>query len=912
MNKLRCLFRFIFLLATLSAISVCQAAEVSFEVKERAGITRSNETVVYSIPLSQTADILSTSSMEIVGYDAAFTVLSRYGGAPSDTTKPIRVVLVAFQDSFLANQTKKYTFLTSGNGPIGGAGLAEEKAGYVEISTGAAIFRISKSKGNIFDFVSIGGTTVLSSPPEDGFYVELKGVLYSSGNAVPTVEIEENNPIFSIIKVSGEFKDNSGNTLYPADAVDLKSNKYKADSPLRYTLRYYAYKNKSYVRLFATLKNENYGSSFYVTDTYEPIHNAYIDQAFLKTTLTGLASNKTVQFDGFSREYSSGKFDVYQDEISPMTSTSHNWQYTFNGQTIKVGKYSGGANVRDSNAGLFVADRWFWEQFPNQLSVENNSVSANLWPDTGNTHRLLGGSWKTHEMLYYFHSNDNDFSDELAYLRKRPVIWCTGDYYSKSNFTWGMLPGKITLDEDVTFPAGESLQNALDRHSKRHRSILDSDYLDSGNSILDLMEKKSIKFNLSDSPMRYFNWYGWLNFGAIPRAANFGYSNQHYDWSFTALSGFLRFNDFKQFEMGEIWVNHLCDLLTVHDPDATGTSGPMTLTDYDIHGGQRDEQDALMSYYPDRNIAGAVSEPRGMSHMWTKGMALQYLLTGERRYVESLEHVWEHVDRMRNSTFNDNFETRHQWRGIDALVEGYLVNGSNEQLAIAYNMFYRNLLSREGGNCKDLNDPTTCTPDGVSGWLASWYETPNLVWAGYDSWGIEFCIKLHERLTEAGMVNEAKVVKLFLGRWAMWIKNTVFGTSLYPFGEYYNNLSEYYPYSFANNELNPYTGANPDNAWNSSYSFVYADLLMFQYEHSGDENFKKLADVIFKDFQFYNYTAGKQQTKKTSYPVDGWWDNTPSGSWKLPKEIYNPAYYVKHYFDMQERNRPIIKSITEP
>ncbi len=878
------------ILIILSFYSPAYSTSVQLTVQERYDADRTNAPVTYGVPFSENDNITTTSSLGIAGQNAQFRVLSRYNGTPDDSTKPIRMVLVDFQTDINANATKEFTLSTAETGPFVATNLAVDSVNYVEINTGTGSFRISKSKGNIFDQVSVGGMPLISPPVSDGFSVVHDGTEYSSANTPPTlVVIEENGPLRCVVRVEGVFTSQAGIILKPPTTrVGTLP-----DSPIRYTIRYFAYKNNSFLKLQVALRNENKGWTYQSTD---PIHNIRISEAYLKTTLTGLGTNKTVAFDGYSDNFTSGNYSILQREISDGSKPAYTWKYdiTKNGNNVVTGaQYDSYVDLRDNSKGLMVANRWFWQNQPSGVKVNNNEVRMNLWPAIpGQTHRILGGIWKTHEIMYYFHGTDTNFTDEVAHIKKRLIARCTDEHYAKTDFFPFIAPSSV--NSNYTFPAGEKLQVALDQHSNSHRAKFDQYFIKNKwapNTVFNIREGRKVE--LSASPLQYATWYGWLEFGGMPRAAGFGYSNQHYDWSYLALLGFLRFTDYNMFDIAEEFLRHKADILVIHDPDAKTTDG----LDYEYHGGQRYEEDALFSYHEDYGPFNTA--PRKASHFWNAGLTLQYLLTGEKNYYDVLSQTTQHITRVWNSAAMNNVETRNSNRGIEALCHSYALEGKSEYLDTAYAMFKNNLLAREGG---------ATAKDGVSGWIHSEANNTDGVWIGYEAIQQEPLVKLYYALTGAGESTKAQDVKNFLFRWGTWARDTYF--TVLPSGQYQNNMAQYHPYITYQGwtKSGGYIG-NPDG----EYTETYSDLFAFLYQEAPQtekNGWLDMARRCFKDYQFYENTGTWTATlflANNGFGASGLPETISSGNWKIAKALTKPMFYIRTEWLIG--NAPLIMNI---
>ena len=866
----------LFFIAALSA-NPAKGLEVQLKVLERSGITRKSAPVSYGIPFAETDNILSTDQLEIQGVESQMRVLSRYHGTPDNPDKPIRVVLVDFQTDIDSKEQR--TFILTTNNKVKKQKtiqLANENSHAIEIDSGPARFFISKDRGNVFQKVVLKDSILLNNPVDDGFVIRYKGKLYSSSQLPPSrVTIEENGPLRCVVKVDGQFADPSGNVLYPPTTRSGQ----KPDSPLRYTLRYTAYKGKNFLKLEAKLRNENKG---WTHRKAEPVHNISIDAAYIQTTLTPTDEPREVRFGDFQAKVGASVFTLLQRELSDGTRPNYRWEYSIskdNKQIQSGDTFSGSIALSSRRNGLAVIDRWFWQNQPIGASISKNRLKMMLWPKVSSPQRILGGIWKTHELLYVFHSGQTSFVEEEAHLRKRLIARPSDQYLARTNFFPFLAPQAIS--SDFQFPHGERLQTALNLHNNNHLAKFDKTLITNKtypNTFESLRQGRKVL--LSNSPKRFASWYGWLEFGGMPRAANFGYHNQHYDWSYVALLGFLRFDRYDLLDLAEELLQHKLDILFIHDPDATKGM------DFEYHGGQRYEADALLSYHYDYP-AVVNTAPRKTSHYWTKGVTMQYLLTGQQQFLDVLLQGMEHVQRIHNSPTMRDAEVRNSMRAIDALCNGYLVTGDEKLLHTAYIIFVDNLLSREGG-------PQAA--DNASGWLNGSVSDKYDVGVGGDSWGCEPFIKLYEALDGAGLITERDKLGEFMNRWATWLKDKVL-TQL-PMGHYNPTGTKYFPY-IGKNYWSEKTGWY-SNIANRAILFPYSDLFAFQYLHSDDTDkmvWLNLARNIFKDYHFY--TQNTQGWLKIQFDVLGGVQGFPadsllaSGSFKCAKSITKPMYYLR-------------------
>src|SRR6185437_9355234 len=152
------------------------------------------------------------------------------------------------------------TLTNAGTGNVGGANLATDNttAGTITVDTGAAQFTIRKANFNGLDKVVAGGVTVVASGTSTGLAITgpapggtscgtCTTTYTSSNDAASTAVIEENGPVRAVVKADGAHKDSAGNTY------------------MRWTVRLYFYKGKSYVRANVSLRNADNASAAFNT-----------------------------------------------------------------------------------------------------------------------------------------------------------------------------------------------------------------------------------------------------------------------------------------------------------------------------------------------------------------------------------------------------------------------------------------------------------------------------------------------------------------------------------------------------------------------------------------------------------------------------------------------------------------------
>jgi len=911
------------------------AIAIPFTVTERAGVARTQGHISYGVPIAKSANILSTGTLEVQGFQAAFTVLSRYGGVPTDETKPIRMVLVDFQDSIGASSTKNYVLATTGSGPVALADLAVDKGGYVEVDTGAAVFRISKSTGNLFDHVSVGGVTLVDSPASSGMTVTVNGNEYSSYNNIPQVEIYRNGPMAAVVVVRGSLEDNSHNFLVPpTPALD----KVKPDSHVEYAFYYWFYKGKSFVKVDQTLKNNGRGWSRLASQSVEHL---YVDSWKSELEYTAAEENKTAEYKGYSDGYTAEHYALTQGENNDHGFEVNGYDFAYRlskggAQIASGGKYSGYVGLRDAKGGIMLAEKWFWQNYPGAYEVENNLLrysflparspdSKGFSPPAGYSmdgvterylgaeqqYRILGGMWKTHRTIYYFHTGATAYNEVVAEVQAPLVIRCTPAYIGDTKFFSFQFNPDFTTD--YKFPAGEKLQDSITRWRDYARSIWDPAYDTSfGKSFSSLREARKVplwqwkKDSDGSTAKTYPSWYGWLRFGGSPRSYNFGFNSQHYEFAYQAYLVWQRDAYYPAYQAYEELVEHLVDVLTLHDPGAATAANPYD--DILLNGSQRYEQDALADNFKDR--AEPINDPFvGNAHVWTRGVFVYYLLTGDPRYAEVMDQYLFHVDAAKGAGAAKG-ETRDLTRLMGPAINYWEVYGDTAALDLAWYIWQR--LEASGvavGSDKFVLD---CR-------IAS-----NKLWIGYDAMGSPYLLRLYNALVEAGMGTRASSLLDKLVKMANWNKDMVMGAWPNSPGSYSADGAIYYKYTTAN-ALFLNDAANGDlsrdlpyrwdsTGFNANYSLAWCDLYAFMYTVTGKDVWLSMARTAFKDRFMYNFVDPAGQAVAVDSPF---WQplGIPavpgSGSWKFGMSITQPQLYLQLEYQLsQPFPAPDIQTIT--
>lgn len=879
-----------------------QAFSIDLTVSERAGIDRANAPISYGIPLKRSSNITSTESLGLFDgtteIASQFRVISRYGGTPTDTSKPIRVVLADTQFDLLTSKNITLTLKNTGSGTAFGK-LASENSNGITVDTGAAIFSFNKTGNfNLFNSVIVGTSEVVSPHNNNGIELEVDNVVYASYNSqAELVEIEENGPFRAVVKARGFYRDSNSNKLFPP----------LGDTGLEYECHIVLYKDKSYARVFFTHMSENFGWAVKAT---HPNHSIDFNWLRIKTTLN-TKSDMVASFDGYtSTPYNTGKHLLAQTHSEISQNESDNFSYIIQkGSTVQStgSRYDSYADLSDNTIGIMVANRWFWQTWPKAVEFDNNDVNFYLWPDEKTDYTFLGGNYKTHEILYFFHENlgsGYNFSQELAQLKSRPIFLASSEHYAYTEFIDFMPP--ISLKTDYTFPGGEKLQAAYDTWENSIQAKYDGNLATTINNsdFNKIREARPFIWSGGIHDGQYMNWYGWRTFGDMWRYGTYGSAALHYNWDYISLVHGLRFNNHTMLEVGEQMALHHSDFAITHDPTGTDDTGG-AYTELWYRGGGRYELDSQMQRGNNMYSFSGSNDPRGGAHTWFKGIILQYMLTGNGVYLNSINQMidhWTHnfktngiagLDCSQGPCW-DSAESRQTHRVIQMMTDIWKLTGDINHLNLVNDIVNNSLL-------ENLEEKIAGQPQGYYHYdskVSSCCGSTCNAHPFYDGLAIKPLITAYHELKMNGYETTANAIFDHMLRKSKWYRDTIFTNyEIAPCGTYGtgDNSGKYFPYQIR-------TSWKEDCTWNDTtndgtgyinYAMFAADAFAFVYELTGDSSWFDLARNTFKDNWLYKSQETFQNINLTNLGnVDGL-DATPANAWmKSGNQLEKPMYYL--------------------
>ncbi|GEM_PF-6908064 len=666
---MRCLH---ILLAGLAipALSFAQGLSVPLTVPESSGVSRVAEPVTVGVPLSRQPGVLSIDRLGLfdgsVAVPAQFRVLSRWDGSATDTTRPIRWVLVDFQATLPAGGSRVYTLRDTGSGNAGPQGLTldtSDPAAWV-VRTGAIDARIPLNRGAILDRVLVGGRVVLedttATRANSGVtLVDGDGAVYRTSNAPCTVVLEESGPLRLVVRIECDLATASGVRLHPGEVHVVTRLTFCA--------------GKSDVRARTELQNNGVFGDYNGSPNEQALLR--FDAVRLDLPLA-LADARTLRTDGYQasgtgadlwRAYQGHQVNVVDDE-------SQNFFYgvTRNGASVAAGgRHGGWMEVSDGAGSVSASLRWFWQNYEKALRADRARLGVELWPAEGSwppggtTYLFEGGRHKSHEMLLSFGAGaSTDAAGQAARLAS-PIVPRSPARWVFDTQALGMTdPGDLTIagtGDDARMNAAYGRYNDLMR-MRVGAAPADAERAGRVNTIVEAKERRFV------SPGAYADWYGWANFGDA--CWGDGYSSNHYDMPGFLLTHFLRLGDRAMWDVAEAHVRQATEFGQIWGVDPNPYVASISFYEKTGHGISPDW------YRP------------APSHNWIRRLVLYHWLTGDAAARDAAlfnaEALWRYFhdafDITQPASFDLNDwsplrETRHMTWTLENWLEVYAMTG---------------------------------------------------------------------------------------------------------------------------------------------------------------------------------------------------------------------------------------------
>lgn len=417
-------------------VVVTSAAQTPILVQERAGIDRSDEPVTLGIPFAK-GSLSPATAVRITS--GAIPINAQFMPMAFWDDGSIRWLKCDFQAFVPANSTANYTLETNAAFTPSTELTADDNGSIITVTTGPLRFTISKTAFNLFDQVWLdsNGDRIYDSSERiissgsTGPVVGIGANSYPSSMIPPdSISIEEQGPVKVVVKVTGRHFDGAGNIL-------------------KYETRIYAYAGKPYVKVWHVYANGKSVST--LVFPLDPANGQSFDRYAIDLHLN-LSGNKTARLGGdsgaeFTQVLASGDSMTLLQQDRTMIATPLSYTIRRNGNTVSSGsRAEGWADLSNSNRGLLISSRYFWQKYPKGISLaENGDISIEPTPTP---EFLYVGMGTGDDLLFYFHSgaDASQAGDVAMALNKNPLVArATPAQYAGSGAVYNLLAGPSTL-----------------------------------------------------------------------------------------------------------------------------------------------------------------------------------------------------------------------------------------------------------------------------------------------------------------------------------------------------------------------------------------------------------------------------------------------------------------------------------
>lgn len=193
---------------------------VTFDIRNDLNISRQNELAFSGIPLAQSRGLTNTDRLAVFDargnrVEAQFRVLSRWGGAVAEMSRPIRWLEVALVTDAPANSVVYYALRQTDAAVVRGSNLVSGSGKQLTVNTGPAVFKLNGDLSGIFENIEIGNRRVYTNSAAAGPRLIDSGATVGATVDQNGFVLEENGPVKVVVRSSGHFTRSTANCLHP-------------------------------------------------------------------------------------------------------------------------------------------------------------------------------------------------------------------------------------------------------------------------------------------------------------------------------------------------------------------------------------------------------------------------------------------------------------------------------------------------------------------------------------------------------------------------------------------------------------------------------------------------------------------------------------------------------------------------
>jgi len=355
-----------------------QAADITLTVSETEGVGRSPACVTTGVPFAKGAvKDLSKLTVSLAGK----TIPAQFTKTVAWDDGSIRWALLDTQVPVAGNGKVEIVVSDGGGSPAPTASVkVTEGADGVTVNTGPMQFTVSKTKGGLFQSVTVNGKELVQASAKGLLVVKDDGGEVAAG-APAEVKVESGGPMKATIMLTGTFPDVHRGML-------------------GYTARVTAYAGQPFLKTHFWLENRD-SFGYYRPkrveddDANPPDTMRWFSFSGMSVNLDlGLGEKITASCEGVE---AAEKFRIFQSCVFSKPGVKGiysfgNLYYEIGskGDSLKKGSRTDGIVTAKGTAGAAtVAIRDFWQNYEKAIELDGNTVKLWLWP--------VGGRYPRHE-----------------------------------------------------------------------------------------------------------------------------------------------------------------------------------------------------------------------------------------------------------------------------------------------------------------------------------------------------------------------------------------------------------------------------------------------------------------------------------------------------------------------------------
>jgi len=430
------------------------------------------------------------------------------------------------------------------------------------------------------------------------------------------VMIEENGPVRAVIKAVGSMINDNNETL------------------IKYLIRYYVYANSGKIDIEYTLIDDRPETDVHSAESYRNPSTLALSISSYGLRINYLNSASTqYRFGGEAETVYSGTVlgEHYLLQEGEFIYDNGVDSHTFNYSGVGSGNRAPGWLALDTgNKHMVIAVKEFWQQFPNELSVDNQTLTVSLHPrravgvlaDTTPLTQGVGGITKYVRPNTFYFSREGGaktYQMRLSFSDATPsdtTLQNENKLFQSNNLLLKATPEWYTSSRvfgDLNVGTSTSSNIGFDAHMMR-------DFYEPS-----MVEgKQATNFGWRDYGDRLrAGWSNTINGVRIP-----GFYNDTHVGATNFFKLYLRTGDQRWYNLAQVSTRHFMDIDVSHAPRQgywSGFGAPMQPAG-EIHAIKHDMMD-----HSARNVH--------QGHAHASGLIDYYLLTGDKRAREVMQNI---------------------------------------------------------------------------------------------------------------------------------------------------------------------------------------------------------------------------------------------------------------------------------